>query len=48
VVDNIFQMEKMEAKCLSCGMVYGVMPCRSDSVRFVTPAGVNYGYDEYD
>ena len=40
--DNVFQMEKMEAMCPSCGMVYGVTPCHSYSAEFVKAAGVNY------
>ena len=40
--DNVFQMEKMEAMCPSCGMVYGVTPCHSHSAQFVKAAGVNY------
>lgn len=37
-----FQMEVMESKCPSCGMVYGVTPCHSHSSEFVKAAGVNY------
>jgi len=40
--DNTFQMEKMEAMCPSCNMVYGVTPCHSHSAQFVKAAGVNY------
>ncbi len=40
--DTVFQMEKMEAVCPSCGMVYGVTPCHSYSADFVKPAGINY------
>ena len=40
--DTAFQMEKMEAVCPSCGMVYGVTPCHSHSAEFVKAAGVNY------
>jgi len=40
--DNTFQMEKLEATCSSCGMVYGVTPCHSHSAEFVKAAGVNY------
>ncbi|WP_457552576.1 hypothetical protein [Desulfobacula sp.] len=39
---TIFQMENMEAKCPSCGMVFGVTPCHSHSAQFVKSAGVNY------
>jgi Zn finger protein HypA/HybF involved in hydrogenase expression len=40
--DNQFQMEMMETRCPSCGMVYGVTPCHSHSAEFVQAAGVNY------
>lgn len=40
--DKVFRMEKMEAACPSCGMVYGVTPCHSHSAQFVKAAGVDY------
>jgi len=40
--DTIFQMEHMESSCSSCGMVYGVTPCHSNSAQFVKAAGINY------
>ena len=40
--DTIFQMERMESSCSSCGMVYGVTPCHSNSAQFVKAAGINY------
>ncbi len=40
--DNNFQMEHMESTCPTCGMVYGVTPCHSNSAQFVKAAGVNY------
>jgi hypothetical protein len=40
--DTVFKMKKMEAKCPSCQMVYGVTPCHSYSAEFVKAAGINY------
>ncbi len=40
--DNDFRMEKMEATCPGCGMVYGVTPCHSHNASHVQAAGVNY------
>ena len=40
--DTVFKMEKMEATCPSCHMVYGVTPCHSYSAEFVKAAGINY------
>jgi len=40
--DTVFQMEKLEALCPCCSMVYGVTPCHSHSVQFVKAAGVKY------
>ncbi|NNK86606.1 MAG: hypothetical protein HKO91_13755 [Desulfobacterales bacterium] len=40
--DTVFMMDKMEAKCPSCQMVYGVTPCHSYSAEFVKAAGINY------
>jgi len=40
--DTIFQMERMESSCSSCGMVYGVTPCHANSAQFVKAAGINY------
>ncbi len=37
-----FKMERMEASCPHCGMVYGVTPCHSNSAEFVQAAGINY------
>ena len=40
--EGVFQMEHMESACPSCGMVYGVTPCHSNSAQFVKAAGVGY------
>ncbi len=40
--ENTFLMEKMEAACPLCGMVFGVTPCHSHGAQFVKPAGIDY------
>ncbi len=37
-----FIMEKMEAKCPECGMVYGVTPCHASDPTGIKAAGINY------
>ncbi|MBA3009176.1 MAG: hypothetical protein KKF12_20845 [Proteobacteria bacterium] len=39
---TLFQMETMESRCPSCGMVYGITPCHSHSSEFAKAAGVDY------
>lgn len=37
-----FRMETLEAKCPTCGMVYGVTPCHATDRSSIQAAGVDY------
>lgn len=40
--DAEFKMDRLESKCPSCNMVYGVTPCSVSDPSKIQAAGINY------